>query len=211
MSRSKISFLLITILFVSCTSSNEERTAIEVQPGVADDIAFMLGHSEYTVIQEFGFQSDGDSTFLSMGVVVRTERPTLLLCPEDGIILMIEKSDMVPPHYFEKNLLPMGPGDVDTTLIVVQKMDGYGIVIYNLDVSDVEEGQLIKKGDPLGEIMSFGDDEIFLFQLNVFKSEAPVGELKYNHLRWPKMDDNEWKNNYEVTTLDPRIIYSFRE
>ncbi len=200
MSTSKLSFLLITILF------------IEVQPCVADDMALMLGHSEYTVVQEFGFQSNGVSTFLSRGLVVRTERPTLLHCPEDGIILMVEKADMVPPDYFKKDSLPLGPGEVVTPLVVVQRTDGYGIVIYNLDVSDIQEGQLINKGDPLGEIMSYGDDEIFIFQLNVFKSEAPFGELKFNHLRWPKMDrEDEWKNNYEVIFIDPRSMYSFNE
>ena len=176
----------------------------------AEDLTFMLGHSDYEVVQDFGPQSIGDKRFLSKGVIIVTGQETVLRCPEDGIILMVEKNGTFPPAYFVNHNYPINSDDYSVPLIVIQFNDRRGIVLFNIDAFLWEPGSLITRGELLGEVLKDSAGENIVFQMNVFETEAPFGELKFGSLMWPVMDEEDKsQNNYEVILIDPKSQFSY--
>ena len=177
--------------------------AIATTAPLAEEISSMIRQGQYWVLQDFGLQMDGDPLFISKGIVLRTEGETEIECPENGIVLMNVEEGAIPPAYFCPHSVSM---------IVIQNQSGGGVIFYNVDAREMQEGQIVQKGDCIGKVKPFDSSENYVFQIVTFQTDAPFGELKYNSLLWPHIDGEEASpNNYEVILVDPRRLYDLGE
>lgn len=110
---------------------------------LVSEIPFLESDTDYEILAQFGpAQFDDGEWYLSKGIVIGTETGTSVICPvEASFTALVYENIETQPLLSEE----------DTNLIVIGLEDGSFLVFFNIDSSQLKEGQKIEARQEIGK------------------------------------------------------------
>lgn len=194
----------------------------------ADDVEYMVGGRSYKLVVGYGPTGPGLTLFSSVAEF-RTEAPTLLRSPVDGVVLISTKASARPPRMRQtrrasrpacgpfsydpdcfSRSFPSSPGIDGFSLMAIRTGEGDVLLIYNVDSDGFHEGDSIRRGETIGMLSTSAADRVGYFQLGLLRRDGVISAEDLQFLLWS--DDQSGVRampSPELRRYDPAALLSF--
>jgi hypothetical protein len=188
----------IILLFVCLILMSMNSFAIDLEPFIRDHQGqIMLDFAER-------YESD-QGTHLSEGVFIRTPGPVMINSPVSGRVIFYGSENVIPPEVFvEGNSLYQN--QLRIPMFIVETAIGEGIIFYNVESAELQSGDMVLAGDPLGTVLDTEYPGFHAFQISAFTIVHYGSELSVED-----MAGFFWPDTFEISAHEHKgdmVIFS---
>jgi hypothetical protein len=170
----------------------------------AIDLESFVHDHQGQIMLDFAERYESDQgTHLSEGVFIRTPGPVMINSPVSGRVIFYGTENVSPPGVFVE-AYPLDQYQLDIPLLILETDRGEGLILYNIESTQLRSGDMLLAGEPLGTV---GDTEypgFHAFQFSAFAIENFGSELSVEDMAglfWPdafEISEDEHKGDMVI-------------